>query len=242
MAQYAQRAPRDAGGDGLRSGMGTAEMLERFARLNALEVSEVSGHIDDAAMSEPSLRAHAIARRLAAEAGRDAVRDDTFFSRWTDAHGLVPHPGVTWSRVRSPAPQSRLALTLAAASRVRTRAALMRLDADVRRVGAALSADGDATSVLEALSRGARGFAHPSEPRVQAGVHLGPARPWRWGEVERIAALLHRHGLRARFGLSEDQWSPLASVPVVVWNPALADVPVTGTAVAALELRVVGRD
>ncbi|WP_295780068.1 hypothetical protein, partial [uncultured Microbacterium sp.] len=122
------------------------------------------------------------------------------------------------------------------AARVRTR------DAAVRRVGAALSADGDATSVLEALSRGARGFAHPSEPRVQAGVHLGPARPWRWGEVERIAALLHRHGLRARFGLSEDQWSPLASVPVVVWNPALADVPVTGTAVVALELRVVGRD
>lgn len=240
MGQHAQRTPRDPNEVGLRLGMSTAEMIERFARLNALDAREAHAQIDGVATPAPTLRAHAIASRLAEEAARDGLSADAFFLRWAHAHDVVPHPGVTWSRVRSPGPQSRLALTLAALSRVRTRAALVRLDADVRRVGVVLAAHSDGVSVLEALSDGARGFAHPRQPRVQAGVHLCPARPWRWLEVERIAALLHRHGLRARSGLFEDQCSPAGGVPLVVWNPVLTHLPRVGAAVAAVELRVVG--
>ncbi|MFJ4037722.1 hypothetical protein ACIPVB_06515 [Microbacterium sp. NPDC090007] len=240
MTERAQWTPRVSSGTGVRGGMGAVDLIERFARLNGLDEREVHAQLDGLATAYPTLRAHAVATRLAAEASRDGLSAEVFFGRWAQLHGVIAHPGVTWSRVRGPQSHPRLALTLAAAARVRTRAALLRLDADLRRVADAL-ADDDGAAVLAGFSTGARAFAHPAQPRVLAGVHLSPERAWRWVEMERIAALLQRHGLRARFGLFEDQCSSSTRFPLVIWNPTLTPLPMTGVAVAEVELRVVGR-
>lgn len=225
---------------GLRAGMSTAAMLDRFARLNGLTAPDAMQHIVDASSASPFLRARLVADRLAAEGGarpqaEGAAAADRFFARWLSAHGLAAHPGVTWARVRTLG-HPPVVLTLAAVARLRTRAELVRLDDDLRHAMRHLA-------VPSARSDGGiRGFADPARPWLQAGVLLSATRAWRWLEWEHLAVVLQRYGLRARFGLDEDQVSTAAaSVPIVVWNPATAAVPIVGATTATVELRVVAR-
>lgn len=232
-------------GAGLRSGMTPSQMVSRFARLNGLSIAEAVRQFDDPGSSSPSLRARAVAARLADEARvlGDAVAvgfADAVFDRWLRAHALVPHRGVAWERVSTLGRYSRLVLTLAAIMRVDTRAALVRLDHDVSRVARALGDEGCEAAFAQ-FHRDARAFAHPAFPRVQAGVHVSPTRAWRWDERERFARLLHRHGLRARSGLAEDHCRVEPGAPLVVWNPRLVAPPIVGAPVTATEFRVVAR-
>ncbi len=121
---------------GLRAGMSTAEMLERFARLNALDPRDAMQHIADATSPSPYLRARLVADRLAAESGApgrafDAALADPFFDRWLAARGFIAHRGVTWARVRTLG-HHPIVLTLASIARLRTRTELVRLDDDLR--------------------------------------------------------------------------------------------------------------
>lgn len=230
---------------GLRAGMSTAEMLERFARLNALDPRDAMQHIADATSPSPYLRARLVADRLAAESGApgrafDAALADPFFDRWLAARGFIAHRGVAWARVRTLG-HHPIVLTLASIARLRTRTELVRLDDDLRRGCAALGLDLLSGSASSARRDGLRGFSHPARPWQQAGVHVSAARPWRWIEWERFAVLLHRHGLRARFGLEEDQVAVTPGTPIVIWNPTATSMPLVGATTAAVELRVVGR-
>lgn len=245
MTFEARRASVRGGEAGLRAGMSTAEMLERFARLNDLDPRDAMQHIADATSPSPYLRARLVADRLAAERGApgrgfDAALADPFFDRWLAARGFIAHRGVTWTRVRTLG-HHPIVLTLAAIARLRTRTELTRLDNDLRRGCEALGVDLLSGSASSARRDGLRGFSHPARPWQQAGVHLSVDRPWRWIEWERFAALLRRHGLRARFGLEEDQVAVTPGTPIVVWNPAATAMPLVGATTAPVELRVVGR-
>ncbi len=240
MTVDARRPSLHRGEAGLRAGMSTAVMLDRFARLNGLPAHDAMQHIVDAGSSSPYLRARLVADRLAAEDDAHAPAEQ-FFDRWLATHGLAFHRGVTWARVRTLG-HPPVVLTLAAVARLRTRAELVRLDDDLRHAIATLGL----VAAPDALSGrrhggGMRGFAHPARPWLQAGVHLSATRTWRWLEWEHLALVLERHGLRARFGLSEDQVCATASTPIVIWNPATTTVPIVGASAATVELRVVGR-
>ncbi|MEV7874914.1 hypothetical protein [Microbacterium sp. NPDC089188] len=243
---FQARRPSVRGGEaGLRAGMSTAEMLERFARLNGLDPRDAMQHIADATAPAPFLRARLVADRLAAESGAaggavDAAIADPFFDRWLAARGLVAHRGVTWTRVRTLG-HHPVVLTLAAIARLRTRAELVRLDDDLRRGCEALGVDVLSPGAPAVRRDGLRGFSHPARPWQQAGVHVSAMRPWRWVEWERFATVLHHYGLRARFGLEEDQVAPTPGVPLVIWNPTAAAIPLVGGTAATVELRVVGR-
>lgn len=233
-------------GAGLRSDMTSSEMVARFARLNGLTIADALREFDDAASPNPTLRARGVSALLAEEArilggGGKHCFDEAVFERWWRAHGLIPHRGVAWERVRTLGRYSRLVLTLAATLRVGTRAALERLDHDVRRVARNLEEEGCAAP-FETFHHGARAFAHPTSPRVQAGVHVRPTGDWRWKERERFSRLLNRHGLRVRSGLAEDQCHlEVVGAPLVVWNPRLVTLSTVGVPVTPVELRVMAR-
>ena len=232
-------------GAGVRSGMTAAEMVARFARLNELATADALREFADPGSPAPTLRARMVSARLADESrllggGRSESHADAVFDRWLRAHGMIPHRGVAWGRVSTLGPYSRLVLTLAATMRVGTRAALVRLDHDVRRVTRALEEEG-CDAAFEQFHRDARAFAHPSFPRVQAGVLVSPVRGWRWNERERFSRLLNRHGLLARSGLAEDQCHVDAGAPLVIWNPRLATLPIGEAPVTVVDLRVMAR-
>lgn len=243
MGRNARSATID--GSGLRADMTPSEMVTRFARLNDLTLAQSAGQFDDPLSTTPTLRARTVSARLAEELqvlGGVAPRcfADAVFDRWLRAHAAVSHRGVAWERVSTLGRYSRLVLTLAATMRVDTRAALVRLDHDVSRVVQALEIEGCAGAFAD-FPDGARAFAHPGSPRVQAGVHLRPPGDWRWAERERFARMLHRHGLRARSGLDEDQCRLDGAAPLVVWNPRLVALPLGLPPVTAGELRVATR-
>jgi len=233
------------GGVGLRSDMTPAEMVTRFARLNDLTLAQSAGEFDGPLSTTPTLRARAVSARLVEELQvLEGVTSrcfaDAVFDRWLRAHAAVSHRGVAWERVSTLGRYSQLVLTLAATMRVGTRAALVRLDHDVSRVARALEAEGCAGAFAD-FHEGARAFAHPGSPRVQAGVHLRPPGDWRWAERERFSRMLHRHGLHARSGLAEDQCRLDGAAPLVVWNPRLVALPFGLPPVTAGELRVTAR-
>lgn len=217
-----------------RAGMETDEMVARFAGLNNIGLVDAAAQFENVDAQDPRLLFEAVGNSMAEEAVKAnpetpmSYSNEVLFKRWCQSHSVVGHKGDTWSTGWSDLSGQPLFRYLVTILRIRDKRALAKFYRAWDLAEAQLDRTNRSPRWFGTYCDHPRAFASQEHPRILAGINMAPYSVWDWDELEAFSSFLRDAGLGVRIGMTEDQWYNGGTTPIVIWNPALVDVPVVG--------------